>query len=144
MKEVTTNSVAETIDLGAKIGGLLKGGEVLAVTGNLGAGKTHFIKGIVRGIGGSEAGEVCSPTFVLVKEYLDGRLDVYHIDAYRLESDREFENLGFDDMCTPASVVLIEWADKVRGALKNVTTIEVRIDHNGENSRKIMIEGLEF
>jgi len=142
MQKFTTNSVQETIELGKQIGNTLKGGEVFAINGNLGAGKTHLIKGIVAGLS-NEGSEVCSPTFVLVKEYLDGRLDVYHIDAYRIESTKEFENLGFDDMCSPASVVLIEWANRVEDALKGLATVQVQIEHTGQNSREITIEGFK-
>jgi tRNA threonylcarbamoyladenosine biosynthesis protein TsaE len=144
--KIVTNSVQETIDLGVSIGRKLQGGEVFAINGNLGAGKTHLIKGIVRGL--SEEGEdgslVCSPTFVLVKEYLDGRLDVYHIDAYRLETSREFENLGFDDMCGPGSVVLVEWANRVDKALEGIERVDVEIRHTGETSREIIINGFEL
>jgi tRNA threonylcarbamoyladenosine biosynthesis protein TsaE len=143
--KIVTKSVRETIDLGTRLAERLKGGEVFAINGNLGAGKTHFIKGIVKGLardGGDSP--VCSPTFVLVKEYFDGRLDVYHIDAYRLDTSRDFENLGFDDMCNPGSVVLVEWADKVRDALEGIDTIDVEIEHIDPNSRKITIEGFDL
>ncbi len=143
MMKILSKSVQETIELGAQIGGKLKGGEVFAITGNLGAGKTHFIKGIVKGIcGDGKTDLVSSPTFVLVKEYCGGRLEIYHIDAYRLENSRDFDNLGFDDMCGPGSVVLVEWADKVQTALKNVSAIEVNITHKGKNSREITINNL--
>lgn len=145
MQKIKTKSVSETIELGKKIGVKLKGGEVLAITGNLGAGKTHLIKGIVCGIAGDDALEqVCSPTFVLVREYLDGRLDVYHIDAYRIETQREFDNIGFDDMCNPGSVVLVEWANRVQSALIGVQTIDIDIVHTGANSREITINNLEL
>jgi len=144
MIKILSNSVQETIELGAQIGKKLKGGEVFAITGNLGAGKTHFIKGIVKGICNDGSTDlVSSPTFVLVKEYSGGRLDIYHIDAYRLENSRDFDNLGFDDMCSPGSVVLVEWADKVQVALKGVATIDVTIAHKGKNSREITINNLE-
>ena len=144
MLKITTNSVEETLALGEKIGQRLKGGEVFAINGNLGAGKTHLIKGIVKGVSDDgDNSEVCSPTFVLAKEYLGGRLDVYHIDAYRIESCVEFENLGFDDMCSPASVVLVEWANKVQQAMTSAATVEIDIAHSGKNSREICIKGIE-
>ncbi|MFI4911347.1 MAG: tRNA (adenosine(37)-N6)-threonylcarbamoyltransferase complex ATPase subunit type 1 TsaE [Sedimentisphaeraceae bacterium JB056] len=142
--KIVSNSVEDTIALGVKIGQKLKGGEVFAINGNLGAGKTHLIKGIVKGVAESDdTNLVCSPTFVLVKEYLDGRLDLYHIDAYRLDTSRDFENLGFDDMCTPGSVVLVEWANRVQDALKGVETINVTIEHTGQSSRDVTIDGLD-
>src|SRR5512136_1371056 len=109
---VTSRSPEETIELGRRIGSRLKGGEVFAICGPLGSGKTHLIKGIAAGAGAEDLRSVTSPTFVIVNEY-KGRLDIYHIDAYRLKSLAEFEMLGFDDLCYPQSVVLIEWADKI-------------------------------
>ncbi len=97
--EITTHNAAETIALGQKIGQSLKGGEVIALIGNLGTGKTHLIKGIAHGLGVQTDDLVTSPTFVLVNEYFarDGAIQVYHIDAYRLESTAEFEALGVDE-----------------------------------------------
>lgn len=140
--EIITNSPAETIEVGKYIGQQLQGGEVVSLIGNLGTGKTHLIKGIANGVceDDNEQHEVNSPTFVLINEYLNGRLDLYHIDAYRLDSVREFENLGFDDLCYEDSVVLIEWADKVMEAIKNIDLLDIRLYHEGENQRKIVIE----
>ena len=137
--EVTSKSPNETIELGRKIGLQLKGGEVVAVCGVLGSGKTHLIKGIAAGAGAESQREVTSPTFVIVNEYT-GRLDICHIDAYRLGSIAEFEMLGFDDFCYPRSVVLIEWADKIESALQAIDYIRIELNHNGKNKRKIHIE----
>ncbi|MGE4286618.1 MAG: tRNA (adenosine(37)-N6)-threonylcarbamoyltransferase complex ATPase subunit type 1 TsaE [Phycisphaerae bacterium] len=137
-----STSVSQTIDLGRKIGAQLRGGEVFSLVGNLGAGKTHFIKGVVAGVCRTEGTElVSSPTFVLVNEY-EGPLTVYHIDAYRIESDMEFENLGFDDMCYPNSVVLIEWANRVSNCLHDLNLISVEIKHLGETEREINLANL--
>ncbi len=97
--EIISNSPAETIQLGRRIGEALKGGEVIALIGPLGSGKTHLIKGIAEGAGATDANRVSSPTFVIVNEYLStsALLDVYHIDAYRIQSIAEFEMLGFDE-----------------------------------------------
>jgi tRNA threonylcarbamoyladenosine biosynthesis protein TsaE len=146
--DVVSNSPEETVELGRKIGSQLKGGEVVAVCGALGSGKTHLIKGIVAGVGAAEVGKVTSPTFVIINEYksrpsegLDkNRLDVYHIDAYRLDSISEFEMIGFDDYCQPQSVVLIEWADKIESALENIDYIRAELFHTGESKRRIHIE----
>ena len=135
----TSNSPEETIELGRKIGSQLKGGEVIAVCGPLGSGKTHLIKGIAAGAGAKDSREVNSPTFVIVNEYA-GRLDIYHIDAYRLNSVSEFEMLGFDDFCYPRSVVLIEWADKIESALQAIDYIRIELEHAGESQRKIHVE----
>jgi tRNA threonylcarbamoyladenosine biosynthesis protein TsaE len=142
--EVVTGSPAETIALGRLIGGNLVGGEVISLVGNLGSGKTHLIKGIAEGLGVDSGGEVNSPTFVLVNEYTgpEVRLDIYHIDAYRLGSVREFEMLGFDDFCYERSVVLIEWADKVESALSDVDPIRIELTHISESQRKIQLKNI--
>jgi tRNA threonylcarbamoyladenosine biosynthesis protein TsaE len=137
--DITTNSASETVEFGRKIGSQLKGGEVIALVGSLGAGKTHLIKGIVAGLGAEDAAnEVTSPTFVLVNEYT-GRLEIYHMDAYRLDSIAQFEQIGFDDYCHHGSVVLIEWADKIEQALAGINYIKIELSHLGPATRKIRI-----
>ena len=135
----TSNSPDETIEFGQRLGSQLRGGEVIAVCGLLGSGKTHLIKGIVAGAGAKDRRNVNSPTFVIVNEY-SGRMDIYHIDAYRLNSVSEFEMLGFDDFCYQQSVVLIEWADKIESALQAIDYIRIELEHAGETKRKIHIK----
>ncbi len=137
--DIISNSPQKTIELGRRIGSQLKGGEVIGICGLLGSGKTHLIKGIAAGAGAEDSKQVNSPTFVIVNEYA-GRLDIYHIDAYRLNSIAEFEMLGFDEYCRPQSVVLIEWADKIESALKAVNYIRIEIFHAGQTIRKIHFE----
>jgi tRNA threonylcarbamoyladenosine biosynthesis protein TsaE len=134
-----SNSPTETIELGRKLGSRLKGGEIIAVCGPLGSGKTHLIKGIAAGIGAKDSRVVNSPTFVIVNQYV-GRLDIYHIDAYRLNSIAEFEMLGFDDFCYPQSVVLIEWADKIEAALGSIDYVRIELEHAGKSTRIILIK----
>ena len=137
--DVTTNSANETVKFGQKFGLQLKGGEVIALYGNLGSGKTHLIKGIVAGLGAEDAAnEVTSPTFVLVNEY-SGRLEIYHLDAYRLDSIAQFEQIVFDDYCHPGSVVLIEWADKIEQALAGINYIKIELSHLSPTARRIRI-----
>ena len=137
--EFRTESAAETIEFGRKLGERLSGGEIIGLVGPLGSGKTHLIKGIAAGAGAQEAQRgVNSPTFVIIKEY-QGRLSIYHIDAYRLGSVAEFEMLGFDDYCRPDSIVLVEWADKILSALDGVDFIRIELSHLGQNSRAINI-----
>jgi tRNA threonylcarbamoyladenosine biosynthesis protein TsaE len=137
--EFVSNSVEETIEIGRQIGTQLKGGEVFGFTGPLGSGKTYLIKGIAAGAGaGDNAETVSSPTFVLVNEYA-GRLDIYHMDAYRMNNLSEFEMIGFDDFCYAESVVLIEWADKVREALKAISYVRIELAHDGQKRRIIRI-----
>lgn len=137
--DIVSESPKQTIEAGHKIGQKLKGGEVIAVCGPLGSGKTHLIKGIAAGAGAENQKHVTSPTFVIINEYA-GRLDIYHIDAYRLNSIAEFEMIGFDDFCYPQSVVLIEWADKVESALQTIDYIRIEIAHAGQAVRRIHIE----
>jgi tRNA threonylcarbamoyladenosine biosynthesis protein TsaE len=136
---ISSNSPEQTIELGKKIGSQLKGGEVIAVCGPLGGGKTHLIKGIAAGAGATDSKNVTSPTFVIVNEY-KGRLDIFHIDAYRLNSIAEFEMLGFDDFCYPQSVVLIEWADKIESAILDIDYIRIELSHDGKTKREIHIK----
>ena len=140
--QITSHSAAETIQIGEKIGAALRGGEIIALIGPLGSGKTHLIKGVAAGLGATDSRLVTSPSFVLINEYKGAeiRLDVYHVDAYRLDSVAEFEMLGFDDLCLPHSVVLIEWADKVQSALQNIDTIRIELSHVDENRRRIHLK----
>jgi tRNA threonylcarbamoyladenosine biosynthesis protein TsaE len=137
--DITSESPEQTIELGRKIGQQLKGGEIIAVCGPLGSGKTHLIKGIAAGTGAQDRKRVTSPTFVIVNEYKGG-LDIYHVDAYRLNSLDEFEMIGFDDFCYPGSVVLIEWADKIEAALQTMDYVRIEINHAGKTKRKIHIK----
>jgi tRNA threonylcarbamoyladenosine biosynthesis protein TsaE len=105
-----SNSADETIAAGRSYARSACRGDVFALIGDLGAGKTQFVKGFVAGLGSSV--EVTSPTFVLVHEYEDGRLPVYHFDFYRLDSSEAVLQLGFDDYVFGEGVSLIEWADR--------------------------------
>jgi tRNA threonylcarbamoyladenosine biosynthesis protein TsaE len=138
--DIISKSAGQTIELGRRIGQQLKGGEVIAVCGVLGSGKTYLIKGIAAGAGAQDsARKVNSPTFVIVNEYA-GRVDIYHIDAYRLNSAAEFEMIGFDDFCYPQSLVLIEWADKIESALEGIDYMRIEIFHIGDMRRRIRID----
>ncbi|GAF79568.1 unnamed protein product, partial [marine sediment metagenome] len=138
--DIVLKSAEETVELGRKIGMQLKGGEVIAVCGELGSGKTHLIKGVADGAGAQDsARKVNSPTFVIVNEYA-GRVDIYHIDAYRLGSVAEFEMIGFDDFCYLGSVVLIEWADKIESALEGIDYMRIELFHAGDMQRRIRID----
>jgi len=101
---------AATIAFGRDFAARLRAGDVLALMGDLGAGKTHFVKGLADGLGAT--GEVTSPTFTLIHEYRGGRLPLFHFDLYRLESGEELLRIGFDDYLDAAGVLALEWADK--------------------------------
>jgi tRNA threonylcarbamoyladenosine biosynthesis protein TsaE len=105
-----SKSAEETIAAGQTCSRDARRGDVIALRGDLGAGKTQFVKGFVAGLGSRS--EVTSPTFVLVHEYPDGRLPVYHFDFYRVESPEALSRLGFDDYISGDGVCLIEWADR--------------------------------
>ena len=141
---LTSDSPERTIEIGRSLGGALQGGEVIYLIGPLGSGKTHLIQGIARGAGVEETTAVISPTFVLVNEYFAPTLglELYHIDAYRLNSPAEFEQLGFDDLCRPDAVVLIEWADRVLSVLQNVPAIRVELSHEGPTQRMLVVKNI--
>jgi tRNA threonylcarbamoyladenosine biosynthesis protein TsaE len=108
--EWSIKSVAEMEEFGAEWALGLEGGEVVALVGGLGAGKTHFTKGLVAAMG--HEGEVTSPTFALVQEYRGGRLPVFHLDFYRLESAEELLGIGWDEMLDESGVIVAEWGDR--------------------------------
>jgi len=112
--ELTTSSVDETRALGEALAELLSPGDVVSLTGELGAGKTGFVQGAARGLGVESA--VVSPTFTLVREY-DGRLHVYHVDVYRLDRIQDVIDLGFEEMVDAGGVTFIEWGDAIEALL---------------------------
>ena len=129
-----SNSVEETIAAGREYGQNARKGDVFALTGDLGAGKTQFVKGFVAGL--ESSAEVTSPTFVLVHEYEDGRLPVYHFDFYRLENSEAVLRLGFDDYVFGDGVSLIEWADRYPDLIpKEAKWLSFELE--GENTRVI-------
>lgn len=132
---VVSDSLSRTDDIGRAIGSTLQGGEVLALVGELGSGKTHLVKAIATGLGVIDESVVTSPTFTLVQEYA-ARLHIFHLDAYRLEGTADFRRLGFDEMSTAESVVLVEWADKVQGAMPG-ETFWISLHRVDETTRRI-------
>jgi tRNA threonylcarbamoyladenosine biosynthesis protein TsaE len=131
-----SNSAEETIAAGRSYALSACKGDVFALTGDLGAGKTQFVKGFVAGLG--SRAEVTSPTFVLVHEYEDGRLPVYHFDFYRLDNREAVLRLGFDDYVFGEGVSLIEWADRHTDLIPteaNWLSFELK----GENTRVIRV-----
>jgi tRNA threonylcarbamoyladenosine biosynthesis protein TsaE len=116
MATIISHSPSETFDFGSTIAGSLRSGNVLALCGDLGAGKTQFVKGVAAGLG-CDADVITSPTFTLVHEYAGGRLPLFHFDFYRLESEEETLRLGFDDYLASDGVLAIEWAEKFPGLL---------------------------
>ncbi len=138
--EFITNNPHETEMLGERLAATLKGGEVLAFSGEMGAGKTCFTRGLARGLGFS--GSVTSPTFALINEYLGGRLKLYHFDMYRISSWEDLYSSGFFDYKESGGVLAVEWSENIAGALDE-DTVFIDITKCGENSRKIVITGVE-
>ncbi len=112
--ELTTETPKDTMAVGEAVASLLRQGDAVALTGELGAGKTTFVRGVARALGFD--GAVASPTFTLVREY-QGRLRIYHVDVYRLERVQDVLDLGLDEMVSEGGVLLVEWGDAVEGLL---------------------------
>ncbi len=132
-EEVTTDSESGTSAAGERLARVLGAGDVVLLFGELGAGKTAFVRGLARGLG-AEPEDVSSPTFTLVQEYRGGRLPLFHVDLYRLEP-AEIADLGLDEMIEGDGVVAIEWADRWRDRPNDA--IEVTIRDAGDNRRTI-------
>lgn len=143
MKELVLNSREETIQLGTKLAGDLKAGDVIVLNGDLGAGKTTFTKGIAKGLGINEI--IKSPTFTIIREYQDGRLPLYHMDAYRLEEGGA-EDLGLDEYFDGDGVSVVEWAQFAAEELPTEFLAITFRRTNDESSRILTFEphGLHF
>jgi tRNA threonylcarbamoyladenosine biosynthesis protein TsaE len=132
---VRSRSAGETRKLGKRLGGMLKGGEIIGLTGDLGAGKTCFVRGAAEGLGVGKEAWIRSPTFTLVNEY-DGRLPVYHIDLYRIGSAQELEELNLREYLYADGASFIEWFEKLPAAEVD-EWLGVHFEHSGKNERKI-------
>ena len=137
--ELVSRSAAETEAAGERLGRTLGPGDVVALVGELGAGKTCFIQGLVRGL--DVTTRATSPTFVLINEYR-GRVPVHHVDAYRTGSLAELQDLGLPELFAGDGVTLVEWADKLLPLLP-AGTLEVRIEGLGDEPRRITIRRLD-
>ena len=140
MSTLITVSAEETINAGISVGSKLVPGSVIALRGTLGAGKTTFVKGIARKLEISDV--ITSPTFTIISEYY-GKLPLYHMDLYRIDSEEEFELLGIDEMIYGKGVSVIEWSEKAENILPdNHIKIDIEIKEN--NSRVISIDGISI
>ena len=135
--EYITHAPEETEELGQALGAVLQPGTVLAFTGDLGAGKTAFTRGLAKGLGATE--QVTSPTYTIVNEYLSGRLPLFHFDMYRLGSSEELWDIGWEDYLDRGGVCAVEWSENVADAMENA--IKIRIQKIDETVRKITIQG---
>ena len=135
--ELETGTADRTRDVGAALATMLQSRDTVMLTGDLGAGKTTLVQGIGRGLGVEE--QVASPTFTLVKEYR-GRLDVAHVDVYRLERVQDVVDLGLDELGGPDRVLLIEWGDAVQDLLPDDRLrVELTTDPTGDETRRIVV-----
>ena len=140
--EFTTQSDADTIEVGRKLAKLLKPPQLLILSGDLGTGKTTLVKGIAQALDAAEADEVTSPTFTLIHEYEGTQggkpVKLFHLDVYRLEGERQLESLGLDELLTPDALVLVEWGEKFKSIRKKATG-EIAITSTGGDARKITV-----
>ncbi len=137
MKKLLSKSAEETIEFGKRLGKLLAGGETIALTGQLGSGKTVLVKGLAEGLGVKSSKYVNSPSFVILKEY-KGRVPLYHFDIYRLNEASDFATVGYAEYFYGKGVSVIEWADKILELLpKEFLRIDIKI--KGENERGFAI-----
>ena len=139
--EIISPSAKQTREIARLIGGKLREGDILALSGELGSGKTCFTGGIARGLGVSESYQITSPTFTLINEY-PGRCKLYHFDIYRLTGYSELEDLGYEEYFAGKGVVVIEWAEKIAQILPE-GTIFINFQYLDENKRKIVIKGVK-
>ena len=134
-KQITTHSEAETAAVGRELAPTLGAGDVLLLHGDLGAGKTAFVRGLAEGLG-VPRDEVSSPTFTLIQEYRSGRVPLFHVDLYRIEDPREFDELGLDEIAEDG-VLAIEWAERLPDPPQEA--VRVSIEHVGETERRVVI-----
>jgi tRNA threonylcarbamoyladenosine biosynthesis protein TsaE len=137
-REFTTKSPEETIALGRELASLLKPPKLVVLRGDLGAGKTTLVKGIAEGFNAASQEDVTSPTFTLIHEYRGPSATLYHIDLYRVDTQREFETLGLDDLMSENSVLLIEWGEKF-ARFQNERDVEIVLNRVSENTREITV-----
>ena len=137
--EMESESAGQTFDLGFSIGKRAEDGDVFALSGELGSGKTCFTGGLARGLGVGEDYAITSPTFTLINEY-PGRSRLYHCDVYRLNASSDLEDLGFDEYLSGKGVLAVEWAEKILDALPQ-EAVSISFLYVDENRRKIRING---
>ena len=137
MLKLTTKSAEETAIIGEKLGKLLSSGNIVCLSGDLGAGKTAFTKGIAKGLGVEDY--VTSPTYTIINEY-EGKLPLYHFDVYRLNDVEDMYELGYEEYFFGDGVVVVEWADIVRDIIPGERLWITILNTRGDNSREIILE----
>ncbi len=139
--EYTTHSADDTIALGRRLARELKPPQTVVLRGDLGAGKTTLVKGIAEGFRAASQDDVTSPTFTLIHEYHGPAVNLFHIDLYRIETERELETLGLDDLLGDSNILLIEWGEKFP-RFERERHVEIRFKRMGEDERRIRVSGL--
>ena len=139
MKTFQTHSAEETTELGCRLAPELKPGSIVLLRGDLGAGKTTMVKGIAEGFQAAKAEDVTSPTFTLIHEYRGPAVTLFHIDLYRIDTQRELDTLALDDLMTAQSILLIEWGEKFARFAKE-RDVEIAIEHRGADDRVVTIK----
>jgi tRNA threonylcarbamoyladenosine biosynthesis protein TsaE len=137
-REISTHSADETIAFGRTLAELLGPPKLVLLRGDLGAGKTTLVKGIAAAFEAAAEEDVTSPTFTLVHEYRGPRANLYHIDLYRIDTQRELETLGLEDLRSENSILLIEWGEKFPRLVRE-RDVEISLEQDGENKRRIKI-----
>ena len=137
-REITTYSPEETIAFGRTLTEILAPPKLVLLRGDLGAGKTTLVKGIAAAFDAAAEEDVTSPTFTLIHEYRGPRADLFHIDLYRIDTLRELETLGLDDLRSDNSILLIEWGEKFP-RFERERDVEIAIERVGEDERQIRI-----
>jgi tRNA threonylcarbamoyladenosine biosynthesis protein TsaE len=137
-REVITRSEDETIALGRMLKDILSPPKLVLLRGDLGAGKTTLVKGIAEGFQAAGEEDVTSPTFTLVHEYRGPQATLYHIDLYRVDTPRQLETLGLDDLITENSILLIEWGEKFE-RFRRDRDVEIALQRVGETERRILL-----
>lgn len=140
LREVTTHSAEETVAFGRTLRDLLAPPKLVLLRGDLGAGKTTLVKGIAAAFEAASEEDVTSPTFTLIHEYRGPRANLYHIDLYRIDTQRELDTLALDDLRGEDSILLIEWGEKFPRLVRE-RDVEVRLEQEGENGRRIRVSG---
>jgi tRNA threonylcarbamoyladenosine biosynthesis protein TsaE len=139
MKTFQTHSAEETTELGRSLAADLKPGSIVLLRGDLGAGKTTMVKGIAEGFQAAKADDVTSPTFTLIHEYRGPAVTIFHIDLYRIDTQRELDTLALDDLMSPNSILLIEWGEKFQRFARE-RDVEIAIEHRGAEDRVITVK----
>jgi tRNA threonylcarbamoyladenosine biosynthesis protein TsaE len=137
-REFTTHSADETIALGRELAEILKPPKLVLLRGDLGAGKTTLVKGIAEAFQAASEEDVTSPTFTLIHEYHGPAVNIYHIDLYRIDSQRELETLGLDDLVGENSILLVEWGEKF-ARFERERDVEIALERVGENQRRVRV-----